>query len=92
MAYIRIVKPEEATGQLAADFKSISDSYSNAWKSHIPTPQVYRTSSIVGSYFHFGWLQNSALTRGGTHPPQPENEIPKIAINFGVSFNSSCFY
>ena len=91
VAFIRIVNEDEATGQFAEDYKYISGSYSKWLKRHIPTPQVYRTSSIVEEYFHFGALQNRVLTDDGQHTPL-ESSVPPILVNFAVSLYSSCYY
>ncbi len=91
MAFIRIIHEDEATGQLAEDYKFISGSYSKWLQRDIPTPQVYRTSSVVEEYFHFGALQNRGLTDDGQHTPI-EGSVPPILVNFAVSQQSSCYY
>lgn len=91
MAYIRIIQQEDATGALAEDYTFLSKSYGKMLGADIPTPQVYRTSSIVDSYFHYGAVMNSILTNGGKHDRE-EGEVPRILVNFGVAVNSSCFY
>lgn len=91
MAFIRIINEAKATGRLAEDYKYISGSYSKALQRDFPTPQVYRTSSIVEEYFHFGALQNRVLTDDGQHTPF-ESSVPPILVNFAVALYSSCYY
>lgn len=91
MAYIEFVNEDEATGTVAEDYQYLSDSYSALFGSKIPTPQVYRTSSLVDSYFRFGALQNRVLTNDGKHAKE-EGPLPRILVNFGVALYSACFY
>ena len=51
MAFVRIVNEDEARGQVAEDYEFLSGSYSGMGRTGTPTPQVYRTSSIVPAYF-----------------------------------------
>jgi hypothetical protein len=88
MAHIRIINEDEATGQLAEDYKFISGSYSKLSGTHMPTPQVYRTNSILPPYFHFGAIQNEVLTYDG----RPIGPLPDILVNFALSMFSSCYY
>ena len=91
MAFIKTISTKDATGQLAEDYAYISGSYSKKFETRTPTPQVYRTSSVVPEYFHFGALQNRVLTDDGQHTPV-ESSVPPMLINFAVSLYSSCFY
>ena len=91
MAYIRIVNEDEATGSLAEDYDFISSSYSAMIGAGTPTPQVYRTNSIVPAYFRFGAIQNRVLTNDGAHD-LPQGALPGILVNFATSMYSSCFY
>ena len=91
MAHIRILDEAEATGTVAEDYKFISGSYSASLGSGTPTPQVYRTNSIVPEYFRFGATQNRVLTNDGTHS-RPQGPVPEILVMFGISMYSACFY
>lgn len=91
MAYIEIIHEDEATGPLKADYEFISDSYSHAFGSRVPTPQVYRPSSLIPAYFNFGAVQNRVLTNDGSHD-RPPGKLPGILVNFAISLYSSCFY
>ena len=91
MAFIPTISTRDATGRLADDYAFISGSYSKKFERRIPTPQVYRTSSIVEDYFHFGALQNRVLTNDGQHTPI-ESSVPPMIVNFAVSLYSSCYY
>ena len=91
MAHIRIVNEDQATGTVAEDYAFISSSYSKMLGSHMPTPQVYRTNSIVPRYFHFGAVQNRVLTNDGTHD-RPAGPLPEILVMFGISLYSACYY
>lgn len=91
MAFVRILRTREVTGQMADDYKFISDSYSKKFERRIPAPQVYRTSSIVEDYFHFGALENRVLTNDGQHTPI-ESSVPPMIVNFAVALYSSCYY
>ncbi len=91
MAFIRRVPEDHATGSLAEDYAFLSDSYSHAAKTRVPTPQVYTTSSILPAYFHFGAVQNRVLTHDGAHD-RPFGPLPTIMVNFAASMFSSCFY
>jgi hypothetical protein len=90
MAYIQIVGEDEAQGRLAEDYAFLSSSYGRG-RGNVATPQVYRTNSIVEPYFHFGAVQNRALTHDGTHARRP-GPLPDILVNFAVSLYSSCYY
>ncbi len=91
MAHIRIVDESQACGTLAEDYAFLSSSYSKILGDGTPTPQVYRTSSIVPEYFRFGAVQNRVLTRDGTHGAE-EGPVPSILVMFAISMYSSCFY
>lgn len=91
MPYIRFVNEDEATGTVAEDYEYLSDSYSKLVGATMATPQVYRTSSLVDTYFRFGALQNRVLTNDGQHGKE-DGPLPQILVNFGVAINSSCFY
>lgn len=91
MAYIRIVNEEEATGSVAQDYEYLSSSYSHWLGADTPTPQVYRTSSILPAYFRFGAVQNRVLTNDGAHD-RPAGPVPDILVMFAVSMYSACFY
>lgn len=91
MAHIRLVNEDEATGTVAEDYAFLSASYSKLFGMEIPTPQVYRTSSLVAPYFRFGALQNRVATNDGEHGRE-EGPMPRILVNFAVALHSSCFY
>ncbi len=91
MAHIRIVDEAQATGSVAEDYAFLSESYSKLLGSGTPTPQVYRTNSILPEYFRFGAVQNRALTNDGRHSGD-EGPVPSILVMFAISFYSSCFY
>ena len=91
MAYIEIIHENTASGALKDDYQFISDSYSHAFGSPVPTPQVYRPSSLVPAYFNFGAVQNRVLTNDGSHD-RPAGALPAILVNFAVSLYASCFY
>ena len=91
MAYIRLVDEAQARGSVAEDFAFISSSYSKILGEGTPTPQVYRTNSIVPAYFHFGAVQNRVLTNDGRHDVA-EGPVPGILVMFAISMYSSCFY
>ena len=90
-AYIRIVNEEEATGALAQDYAFVSDSYSAVLGTHTPTPQVYRTHSIVPPYFHFGAIQHELLYDNGRRDLSA-GAAPDILVMFAVARASACFY
>lgn len=91
MAYIRIVNEDEATGTVAEDYAYLSASYSKMIEPGTPTPQVYRTHSVVPEYFRFGAVQNRVLTNDGRHD-LPAGPLPGILVNFAVALYSSCYY
>ena len=91
MAHVRIVNEAEARGTVAEDYGFISDSYSKAFGVPVPTPQVYRTNSIVPAYFRFGAVQNRVLTNDGQHD-HGEGPAPEILVMFGISMYSACYY
>ncbi len=91
MAHIRIVNEAEASGSVAEDYEFISGSYSAMLGSGTPTPQVYRTNSIVPAYFRFGAMQNRVLTNDGAHSRQ-QGPVPEMLVMFGISYYSACFY
>ncbi len=94
MAYVRIIDEDQARGLLAEDYEFLSRSYSGAGgasRRRVPTPQVYRTNSIVQPYFRFGAVQNRVLTNDGKHDAA-KGPVPGILVNFAVSLHSSCYY
>ena len=100
MAFIRIVNEDEAQGSVAENYAFLSRVYSqmtNPLASETmgvpdtPTPQVYRTNSLMPEYFDFGALQNRVLTNDGRHD-LPEGPVPYILAIFAVSLHSSCYY
>jgi hypothetical protein len=91
MAHIRIVNEDEAAGTVAEDYEFISNSYTKGYGIDMPTPQVYRTNTIVPAYFRYGAVQNRVLTNDGKHNRAP-GPVPEILVMFGVSNASSCFY
>jgi len=91
MAFIRIVNEDEATGTVAEDYQFLSSSYSAMVGPNTPTPQVYRTHSLVPEFFRFGAVQNRVLTNNGQHGPDT-GPLPSILVNFAVSLHSSCYY
>jgi hypothetical protein len=90
---VRIVGEDRAKGLLAEDYEFLSRSYSGAGGAvrRVPTPQVYRTNSILQPYFRFGAVQNRVLTNDGKHDG-PQGPVPGILVNFAVSLHSSCYY
>jgi hypothetical protein len=91
MPYIRIVDEEHAKDSVAEDYAFLSASYSKILGAGTPTPQVYRTNSIVPAYFRFGAVQNRVLTGDGRHDAQ-KGPVPDILAMFAISMYSSCFY
>lgn len=91
MAYIQIIHEDETAPELKNDYAFISGSYSKMAGMKVPTPQVYRSSSLIPAYFNFGAVQNRVLTNDGAHD-RPTGPVPGILVNFAVSLHSSCFY
>ena len=91
MAHIRIVDESQAHGSVAEDYAFLSRSYSKILGAGTPTPQVYRTNSIVPDYFRFGAVQNRVLTNDGRHDVA-EGPVPGILVMFAISMYSACFY
>ena len=91
MAHIRIVDEAEARGSVAEDYEFLSGSYSKMLGAGTPTPQVYRTNSLLPGYFRFGAVQNRVLTQDGRHEGE-EGPVPGILVMFAISMYSSCFY
>ncbi len=91
MPHIRIVNEDAATGTVAEDYDFISSSYSKMLGAGTPTPQVYRTNSVVPEYFRFGAVQNRVPTNDGRHD-RDDGPIPGILVMFGISMYSACFY
>ncbi len=91
MAHIRIVDENQAEGEVADDYAFLSNSYSGMLGEGTPTPQVYRTNSIVPAYFRFGAVQNRVLTNDGRHDAD-EGPVPGILVMFAISMYSACFY
>ncbi len=93
MAYVRRISQADATGQLKDDFDFLSGAYGRNLGENqtVPCPQVYTTSTLIPAYFHFGAVQNAALTNDGKGAAET-GPVPHILINFGISDASSCFY
>jgi hypothetical protein len=91
MSFIQIVNEDGAADTVKDDYAFISSSYSQMAGIEVPTPQVYRSSSLIPAYFRFGAVQNRALTNDGAHD-RPVGSLAGILINFSVSQHSSCYY
>lgn len=91
MAHVRIVDESDASGSVAEDYAFLSASYSKLLGARTPTPQVYRTNSIVPEYFRFGAVQNRVLTNDGHHGGE-SGPVPSILPMFAIAYYSSCFY
>ena len=91
MAHIQIIDESQAKGDVADDYAFLSSSYSGILGADTPTPQVYRTNSIVPAYFRFGAVQNRVLTNNGHHDAE-EGPVPGILVMFAISMYSACFY
>ncbi|MBW2282448.1 MAG: hypothetical protein JRG82_17050 [Deltaproteobacteria bacterium] len=91
MAHVRIVNEAEATGTVTEDYAFISSSYSKILGAGTPTPQVYRTNSVVPEHFRFGAVQNRVLTNDGSHD-RDDGPVPGILVMFAISMYSACFY
>jgi hypothetical protein len=91
MPHIRIIDENQAEGNVADDYAFLSNSYSGILGEGTPTPQVYRTNSIVPAYFRFGAVQNRVLTNDGQHDGE-EGPVPGILVMFAISMYSACFY
>jgi hypothetical protein len=89
--YIRVVDEASASGSVAEDYAFLSGSYSKMLGPDTPTPQVYRTNSILPAYFRFGAMQNRVLTNDGKHDAAA-GPVPDILTMFAISYYSSCFY
>jgi hypothetical protein len=85
MAHIRNVNETHATGSVAEDYAFQSASYSKMLGPGTPTPQVYRTNSILPEYFRFGAMQNRVLTNDGSHD-DAGGPVPSILVMFAISF------
>ncbi len=90
MAYIRIIDPEDATGDRAKYYDQISRSYTASLGFAIPAPQVYRPHSILEPYLKLGAMQVAKTSSEKSY--LGEGSVPQILVNFGVALNSSCFY
>ncbi len=94
MSFIRIVDEVEATGTVAEDYAYLEDSYSNLFGPGTPTPNMYRTNTVIPAYFRFGAVQNRVLTNDGNFGDEASEQepVPGILVMFAVSMYSSCFY
>lgn len=97
MSFIRIIDEAEATGTVAEDYAFLGESYSNLFGPNTPTPNMYRTNTVVPAYFRFGAVQNRVLTNDGDFgdtggASAQEAPIPGMLVMFAVSMYSSCFY
>jgi hypothetical protein len=90
MAYIRIIDPEQATGNRADYYSQISESYTASLGFSIEAPQVYRPHSILEPYLKLGAMQVSKTSSEEAY--LGEGTVPQLLVNFGVAINSSCFY
>ncbi len=94
MSFIRIVDEAEAKGTVAEDYAYLEDSYSNLFGPGTPTPNMYRTNTVIPAYFRFGAVQNRVLTNDGNFGDEASEQepVPGILVMFAVSMYSSCFY
>lgn len=94
MPYLRIIDEAEATGTLAEDYAYLGESYSNLFGPGTPTPNMYRTNTVVPAYFRFGAVQNRVLTNDGSFDEETGDDmpVPGMIVMFAVSMYSSCFY
>jgi hypothetical protein len=94
VSFIRIVDEAEAKGTVAEDYAYLEDSYSNLFGPGTPTPNMYRTNTVIPAYFRFGAVQNRVLTNDGNFGDEASEQepVPGILVMFAVSMYSSCFY
>jgi hypothetical protein len=90
MAYIKIIDPEEATGELAGYYDQISQSYTASLGFPIPAPMVYRPHSLLPQYMKLGAMRISKTSSEEAYIGQ--GTVPQLLVNFGVAIHSSCFY
>jgi len=90
MGYIRVINEDEATGTVAEDYTYLAESYGTLF-GFAKTPNVYRTSSLIPSYFRYGTLLNRFITNNGKKPAEG-GPLPRVLVNFGVAAFSACFY
>jgi hypothetical protein len=90
MAYLDIVEPEEASGELKASYDALVQMYADGGLT-IVVPNVYKTNFALPVYLDFGTLQAACLPN---YPQQTEplTTVPGVLVNFGVAKFSSCFY
>lgn len=90
MAYIEIINPEDATGDLAEYYDQISQSYTASLGFSIPAPQVYRPHSLLEPYMKLGAMRIAKTSSEKDY--LGKGTVPHLLINFGVALHSSCFY
>ena len=90
MAYLDIVEPEAAKGELKQSYDALVQMYADGGLT-IVVPNVYKTNFALPTYLDFGTLQAACLPN---YPQQTEplTTVPGVLVNFGVAKFSSCFY
>ena len=90
MAYLDIVEPEEASGELKASYDALVQMYADGGLT-IVVPNVYKTNFALPVYLDIGTLQAACLPN---YPQQTEplTTVPGVLVNFGVAKFSSCFH
>jgi len=90
MAYLDIIPPAQATGELRAAYDRNVAMYAKGGL-EIDVPNVYLTNYAVPEYLDFGTLQAACLPDYPL-PTTPPGPVPWVVVNFAVAKFSACFY
>jgi hypothetical protein len=90
MAYLDIIEPADARGELAEAYERNRDMYARGGL-QIEVPNVYLTNFAVPEYLDFGTVQADCLPNYPM-PTEPEGPVPWVLINFALAKFSACYY
>jgi|GEM_PF-6169219 len=92
MGFVRMIEEGEATGLLAENYRLVSERYSHGLGFHLPTPELYKVSSIVPAYTHALSESQRLLTGDGQHYCESDAAVPRLFAGFCVAALSACFH
>ena len=92
MGFVRMIDVDRAEGRLDADYRRVAESYSHGLGFELPTPELYKVSSLVPAYSHAMAESQRCLTGDGQHYCESDALIPRLFTGFCVATLSACFH
>jgi len=92
MTFVRTLEENEVSGRLAEDYRLVAERYTHGLGFPMPTPELYKVSSLVPAYTHALAEGQRCLTGDGEHYCESDGVVPRLFVGFCVAAASSCFH